>query len=898
MSTFEEKGSFGPSFQFTSLINTDRENIVLLSADAGLPGHAYVTVNDLELSALGTTADLLGQWDYPNPPPGGDPPINLVSWRHIAVTGRDIYVRVTNKGYLFPVGHQAVVVRVAERVMVADPEDTAWADAYLQVQEYIRVLEPVKTYPAFGQPFGTNDWPFSSVKILTTVSPLLDRPYDKTLYPNDNPPLGPATGGSSSRYAQAFLPTSGESPVTWDVVATDLAGNELHLKVPLYFFYAGSTGYSASEFDIGDVGPFVEAYNQAPPGDRQCSGNGAPLQMSPEAGGPAGGTTHPVVMLTLGAASTTSDPNVPTRGFSYPSPPSQSSLGSAAQPAFYPVLSNVQVRLRAADALSRGSFSDSSGDGVGLQFYAPYVVGGLTSSTAPASNRGAVYAQFSDAFSASANAPQLRFPSDSVGGLGCPNGYMLGMSAVAGPVAGDATSTSTSKSSLDTYASSGKPSPSSYFQQLEHTSATALSQFLGGLPLGGIIKEFGVDLPGGAPNITSNLDQATGVLTVTYTMTANLTMWPTSSSPAPYNSLGTIFEPNPAGSGQLKMVATATVAKDGTATYDVNGSIDPFNLYLFGNNPGPYVVFVPFNSMTFSSQNGQKPSVHVALGGVPGPNTNVTFEGALSFVNALEQFLQDLGGSGLSISVTGSELQASFSLSLPPIGVGVFSLSGIGLSAGITIPFLGGPALAQFGFASQENPFTLTVCMFGGGGFFLIGVGFGGIQQIQAEFQFEGQFELDIYVASGGITLAAGVYYSYTAPTTPGEAGTTEISGYVRLTGELSVLGLISISAELDLTLTYQSPNSVAGTASLTVSINLGFFSISPSISVTKQFSGGGDPGGSQAGREVPARAHSGDAAREPLATAPHPVPVKPVLFVDIVPDQSTWGTYIGAFGA
>ncbi|HMK97070.1 MAG TPA: hypothetical protein VK425_05940, partial [Acidimicrobiales bacterium] len=502
---------------------------------------------------------------------------------------------------------------------------------------------------------------------------------------------------------------------------------------------------------------------------------------------------------------------------------------------------------------------------------------GLGDTAPPSSNPGAVYAQFADAIAG--NAPLLQFPADSVGGLGCPNGHMIGVSAIAGPVSGDSTSGSSAQSDLDSYAGSGSASPANYFKALTSQAQTALSQFLGGLPLSGIVKAF-INPKGGAPNITASLDQSTGVLTVTYTLTTTLAAWPGSSGPEA--SLGTVFEPSSSGGGQLQLMATATVAPDGTTTYDVKGSIDPFNLYLFGNVSPEWVVTVPFNSMSFTSVAGQKPQVQVSVG-------TVSFEGVLSFVNALEQFLSELGGGGFSISVTASELDASFSISLPSIGMGVFTLSGIGLSAGLTIPFLGGPAVAQFGFASQENPFQLTVMMFGGGGFFLVGLGFGGIQQIQAQFQFEGSFELDIVVASGGLTLAAGVYYSYTAPTVPGTAGTTTLTGFVRLTGELSVLGLISISAELDLSLTYQSPNYVEGTASLTVTIQLVFFSVSPSITVHKQFSGGSDPPGEE-GARIAALGADGPAPLPPSA-------VKPVLFTDVV-DQSTWDDYVAAFGA
>ena len=68
-------------------------------------------------------------------------------------------------------------------------------------------------------------------------------------------------------------------------------------------------------------------------------------------------------------------------------------------------------------------------------------------------------------------------------------------------------------------------------------------------------------------------------------------------------------------------------------------------------------------------------------------------------------------------------------------------------------------------------------------------------------------------------------------------------TGFVRLTGEVEVLGIISVSAELDLSLSYVSNPSgqyVQGTATLKVSISICFFSITVPITVTKSFAGGG----------------------------------------------------------
>jgi hypothetical protein len=436
---------------------------------------------------------------------------------------------------------------------------------------------------------------------------------------------------------------------------------------------------------------------------------------------------------------------------------------------------------------------------------------------------------------------------------------MAGLSSVTGPVAGELTDLAS--------IAAGALSPAKYFQSLPSALASELPQLFGALSLGDILGTFSNLLPGNMPNIT-RAKNAAGDEVITYTLIATL-----QSAPAG----NTIFVP--VGTGQFTLTAMATISAQGAVTYDVNGSITPFSIFLVNNGDLEFIE-VPFESFSFSSQSGSKTQVNVNIG-------SVTFEGAFSFVNALEDFLQDLGGSGLSISVTPTELVASVSLSLPPVGVGVFTLSGLAFSSSVTIPFLGDPAILSFAFASQDNPFLLTVWCFGGGGFFSIGLGFAGVQTIQASFEFAGQLALDLGVASGSVTLAAGVYYGYAAPTAP-NPGTT-LTGFVRLTGEVEVLGIISISAELDLSLSYVSQNGssyVQGTATLKVSISICFFSITVPITVTKSFAGGG--GGASTAAAI--------IALDDPGTMLDGNSVTPVSFLDLVPDLATWQSYCDAF--
>jgi hypothetical protein len=76
----------------------------------------------------------------------------------------------------------------------------------------------------------------------------------------------------------------------------------------------------------------------------------------------------------------------------------------------------------------------------------------------------------------------------------------------------------------------------------------------------------------------------------------------------------------------------------------------------------------------------------------------------------------------------------------------------------------------------------------------------------------------------------AGMYFKY-------EDNNCTISGYVRCKGVLDVLGLISVTAEFYLALTYEeATNRVWGQASLTVKVKVLFFSTKVTLTTERSF--------------------------------------------------------------
>jgi hypothetical protein len=242
---------------------------------------------------------------------------------------------------------------------------------------------------------------------------------------------------------------------------------------------------------------------------------------------------------------------------------------------------------------------------------------------------------------------------------------------------------------------------------------------------------------------------------------------------------------------------------------------------------------VDIGELTFRSQSGRK----VELGA---KDVRIAFQGPLSFVNALQSILPTDGFDDPPyVTADSSGVVVGYTLGVPNVGVGIFSIQNIALSAALSIPFTDRPAGIRFAVSERHKPFLVTVSLFGGGGFFAVGMSAKGLEQVEAGLEFGGNVSLNLGVASGGVYVMAGIYFGMTA-------SSVELTGYLRCGGYLEVLGLISISLEFYLAFTYRKKpagSEVWGQASLSVSVKVAFFSTSVTLSVERRFAGSdGDP--------------------------------------------------------
>jgi hypothetical protein len=240
------------------------------------------------------------------------------------------------------------------------------------------------------------------------------------------------------------------------------------------------------------------------------------------------------------------------------------------------------------------------------------------------------------------------------------------------------------------------------------------------------------------------------------------------------------------------------------------------------------LVSIHFAQVTFATDVGGKTAF-----GVEG--VDVTFGKALEFLASIAEKLASIGsGSGVRVDLDTSGVTAGFEVAVPTIAMGVVQLSNLSIGAFLRVPFTDAPLSFSLEVSKRERPFLATVSMFGGGGFLALEVTPDGIASIEAAVEFGGSVSLDIIVASGGVSVMAGIYFS--------KSGTDmAVSGYVRAAGHLSVLGIVSVFVEFYMKLTYAKVGGqavFAGSASLTVGIRVLFFSKSVTLTVERSFAG------------------------------------------------------------
>jgi hypothetical protein len=430
-------------------------------------------------------------------------------------------------------------------------------------------------------------------------------------------------------------------------------------------------------------------------------------------------------------------------------------------------------------------------------------------------------------------------------GVITPNLAISALSATAGPIGGSAGNFI-----------SGTFDPKDFFGALLGKNAPTI---LGSIKLSDILSlAQGVGDAGALASKVPQLVRQTlpNEIDTTLTWTADVVADPTGT-----------FKPAPG--TQLKIVGVSKVFTNGAApSFEITGTLGPFTLSLLSAAP---VIKIPFNSFVFHVKAGQKMEVTPSLGAV-------TFLPPLDFIQTLEGYLSSLLGGGTYIDIAPTYVTAGFKILIPSVGTGVFDIMNIALSAAVTIPFTGDPVRLRFDFSTKEHPFTVAILLIGGGGFFSLALGADGIESMDAALEVGGVFAIDLVIASGEIHAMMGIYFHW-------DKADLSLTGYIRLGGEVSVMGLISVGIEFELGLTYDfTKGDLYGRAELTLEVSIAFFSTSFSASIEKRIP---SPGGSSSALR--------ERSTEKLThNRPH-IAVAPPTLSDAL-TQADWTAYCGAF--
>lgn len=301
------------------------------------------------------------------------------------------------------------------------------------------------------------------------------------------------------------------------------------------------------------------------------------------------------------------------------------------------------------------------------------------------------------------------------------------------------------------------------------------------------------------------------------------------------------FKPKNAAAGNVVIEAKLQRFKDASKgmLFELDSHIGAFDIILMD------IAAVQFKRVGFKVDSSAKLDFSIDLDKNP-----IRFLGALSFVNDLQKFIPADGFSDPPfLDVTPSGVTTGYTLGLPDVQLGIFTLRHITLGAAVRLPFDGSPLSLRFNFCERQQPFTLTVSALGGGGFFAIEFDMKGLKSLEAALEFGAAVSLNLGVASGAVSVMGGIYFKMEVEQ---NGKTITLSGYVRVNGALSVLGLITVSVEFLLSLNAEMKpaangeskvSRMWGEATLKVKIEILFFSKTVKLKVQREFAGAGaDP--------------------------------------------------------
>ncbi|MCP4674802.1 MAG: hypothetical protein GY854_04670 [Deltaproteobacteria bacterium] len=802
-----------------------------------------VPVDRLMLSTLGGWLESHGYWP--------DNKLGLLEWEHRAAMGRDNYVKTVKLGHLFPFGHKTVKITISERKFHHNNT------AYLFKRVFLVILEPVRTYSTVSE--SGMQCPFSSITMLTKRTPNIELstdpdfkgvPTTNSFWPTiDGEPYrfklqGVDRNGREIRYnaAAIFVPINDLfAGLDEDEHFGEMPPNSIALdKIYTHYMNTSNEAWRTSALD-GQRVAYAKASDEKPDDtsfktvdmlfDAQVSVDDLPLPYFRPFTDKAGLSVDAIRLMT--------GVNEP-KYFKYSSTYATEGFDSG---------NAGEVFLEALEkpAMDFTSCSDRSGG-----FLSPNIeVSGLSRKMGPVG--GDTGAAASNSFNPNDYLPDAKIfgvipianlinavdlddaPKFLTQALDQVQDFLITLNKIQPAL----NSTSVPPGDVQTAFTNATATLTSLLNALDledldeidnQNYLSVLSGDLGVLETA-LAKPNAIDDNTARREILrlsrlvrghcNDVDKLLGLIGAVFNgneLPTNMSLSLEWRPPLKEVDVGIVkFIP-----GELLLAVEARPGDSGNGVSGMSTlcSLTDFDILFAG------IIKLPFDRLQFMAEPGKKPEIDVVFCGID-------FLGVLEFIMKLKDVIPMDGFSDPpNVDVTADGLNANFSLALPDISVGVFSLQNLSINAGLEIPFIGDPLSVNFSFCTRENPCTITVYVFGGGAFVGMTINPDGLELLEMAIEFGVALSMDFGVASGSLSAMAGIYIGITLDD-------AELAGYFRLRGEVDVLGIISASIELYMELSYTTADKkVIGQASLEIEVEVACFSASVEIKHKRKFKG------------------------------------------------------------
>ncbi len=814
---FRDPVNMDQPFQ-ASLDANNRHKLVHTTSNYSIQGFVPqpVPVKKLMLTPLGAYIDWHGFFKVPAPTSNH---LNIIEWEHLATLGRDHFVKIVEEGYLFPLGHRAALVTITERKF-----DRSTKAAVNRKRMFVVVLQKEVLYQRNDPNGNFIKYPFVSATIQNESTPDIDKPNMINLGRSRR--IGTPQGSVGPSTKQFFIEVGGRG-FPFKVTVIDKEGQEHHINIFLAF-----VENSVARTD-NLARALAEHYNSATGLNVvEFAGRGVAYAESLI----EGDTEFETTSITLGAQ------HYPARGTS--------------DLKFHPFMQLAEVFIRQVYELT------------GIMKPAKIVL-------EDDNNQGMVFAKVSDAV------VDFTGCSDKAGGFVLPNMSISGLSKLQGPIGGDIEDLMKLSFVPDKFFKGIENLPiGKIFGVIELFTllqdkpniAGAMNSFVnqvkaireriekiknellalqvqskeGGQTIESLINQHKALLKDEADKLLKAIsDQAPKI--------PNFKAWLTTeaffaeykwipelkNSPISVAGILDVHVAKPKEALEIKTTLEKPFKAATSAKLTGVAKFTDFDIEIRN------ALKVNFKYIEFKTGTGKKSDIKVGLKPVP-----INFMGPLSFVNNLQSLIPSggFGDDGPYVNITPQGVKAGFNMSVPDVEVGAMMISNINLGAYINLPFNGDELTIGFNFCKRENPFMLTISCFGGGGYFMMVTSLRGLKSVEAAFEFGAAVSLNLGVASGSVLLMGGFYFK--SEIVSDDNRVINLTGFVRINGNLSVLGIINISMEFYLALAavyvtktiqgkqVQKVEKMEGVATLKVKVEVLFFSKTVSVTVRRQFAG------------------------------------------------------------